>query len=116
NRYGGRNASLSGMSLVDATTAVPVEKLRELYQEHRSAIVGLLGTLEAPPSPVVDAARWWNARNLAADLLKLLPEDAASLPVERVTEYVNASYDLALTLVDQLKLALGLPRVPASRR
>ena len=104
------------MPLVEPDTAVPPDELRRLYQEHREAIVGLSKTLGEPPTPVVDQARWMNACSLSADLLKLLPEDASAIPSERMTEYVNASYDLMVTLIDLYKLALGLPRVPGYRK
>jgi hypothetical protein len=103
------------MSLVDPTGRVSPEALKVIYRELREGILELKTRLDADPGSIVDAARWRSASDLATDLLRLLPANPDEIRSDRLADHVNGSYATLVVLVDLVKLAYGLPRVPQAR-
>lgn len=104
------------MSLVSSATALKPAQLRELYAEHRSAVVEVLEGLSQPKAPVVDEGGRLHALALGSDVLRIFPADGGAIADERLVDFVNASYDLMVTLIEMTKRSLDVPQVPRARR
>jgi len=87
-----------------------------MYREHREEIAGTLQQLRAPGTLVADRLKWMHALDLGEDILRLFPEEPSAIDAARLPDYVNATYDVMLAMIDLKKHALDLPKVPRRSR
>jgi hypothetical protein len=102
--------------LVTSASGLGSGKLREIYNEHRSGIVEILGRIEDPGAAVTVATRLMLAKELAQDFLATCPDDPSSLPDRDLYLWVNLSYDVMISTLDLYKRSVQVPYVPAPRR
>lgn len=104
------------MALIEEGSRISPGALRSIYDEHREEIASIARSFRDRPSPVVDPGRWSNGVGLAEAALRILPARAEEVEPQRLTDFVNLSYELMVGLIFLMKAAYGLPMVPAPRR
>ncbi len=100
------------MPLIESTSTVADEVLKEMYAEHLDGIRSFAELLDAPPHPVTDSARIALAQAFASDTLAALRVLEARSDRASLVHRVNLSYEAMLILIDYLKTYTAAPRVP----
>jgi hypothetical protein len=104
------------VGLVSAESGLSNDALRQIYKEHREGIAGLRARMEEPPARITDEGRWMLTKELGTDILALLPEDPGRVAETELILWVNATYDVMLTMIELFKSSLDIPTVPGARK
>ncbi len=103
------------MPLIESTSTVADQVLKEMYAEHLDGIRSFAELLDAPPHPVTDPARIDLARSFAQDVLATLKAAETRSDRAGLVQRVNLSYEAMLILIDYLKTYTSGPKVPRGR-
>ncbi len=100
--------------LLPPGTSLGRAELQRLHRELREELAELDGRIRSPSAPVLEPGLLWSARELSEAYSQLGAErsDGSS---EELTRWVNLEYALSVVLLEHLKLATALPRVPRPR-
>ncbi len=88
--------------------------LGRLHQELQEELNDLSERIRSPSAPVLEPGLLWSARELC-EAYAQVGADRSFGSSEELARWVNLEYALSVVLLEHLKLATALPRVPRPR-
>jgi hypothetical protein len=100
--------------LLGEGTSVGRAEMERIHRELQEELRDLAGRIRSPGAAVLEPGLLWSARELSEAYAELAGRVPLS-PTEELRRWVNLEYALSVALLEHLKLATSLPRVPRRR-
>ncbi len=100
--------------LLEEGTSLGRAELERLHRELQEELNDLGERIRSPSAEVLEPGLLWSARELS-EAFSHVPGDLSLGSTEDLRRWVNLEHALSVVLLEHLKLATALPRVPRRR-